>query len=348
MATATATGGLAEELLQEAVRLRASDIHLDPDQDGLQIRLRVDGRFLNQDHLTGEVAERLLGCLKVMAGLMVYRCDIPQEGRLELPGGHDGRLALIPSVGGEKATVRIFDPESDRRTLDDLGLGAASREWLGTRLAADHGLLLVVGPSGSGKTTTLYSCLGELLSRRGDFCQICTIEDPVERKLAGCVQVEVDPVRQLDFAAGLKFLLRQDPEVLLVGEIRDASTARIAVRAAMTGHLVLSGMHCGRASEARPRLLEMGVERWAVDIALGGVVAQRLLRSICTTCSGAGCDRCLNTGYWGRVVVSEVLDPGDEQCREPLPTAAKALVNAGITTAEELDRVFGPSIGGSP
>jgi general secretion pathway protein E len=168
-----------------------------------------------------------------------------------------------------------------------------------------------------------------------------TVDDPVERRIEGAVQVQVDPLRDLDFAAALKFLLRQDPEVLLVGEIRDAETARVAVRAAMTGHLVLSSLHCGRAAEARPRLVEMGVEPWAVDLALDGVVAQRLVRLVCTACAGHGCADCLSTGYRFRTALAEVLRPGRDAPFRPLDAHARALVASGATSGEEVRRVLG-------
>jgi general secretion pathway protein E len=337
-----------DELLARAVRLGASDIHLDPGADGMKVRMRVDGRFVAQDELPPEAAARLLGRLKVMAGLQVYRSDIPQEGRLELASGREARLALIPTVDGEKATLRIFGGESHLNRLDSLAFDSEALAWLRCQLGADHGLVLVVGPSGSGKTTTLYASLADIIALRGEFCQVTTIEDPVERKLPGAVQVQVDPIRELDFGAGLKFLLRQDPEVVMVGEIRDAETAQVAVRAAMTGHLVLSTMHCGRASEARPRLVEMGAEPWAVDIALSGIIAQRLLRKLCSACQGVGCEPCLGTGYRGRVVVTEVLGKGQEECSCSLPEMAGRLVEEGRTTRQEVNRVLaaGPA-GGS-
>jgi general secretion pathway protein E len=333
-----------DELLARAIALGASDIHLDPVAGGLKVRMRVDGRFIAQNELSSEAAARLIGRLKVMAGLQVYRSDIPQEGRLELANGREARLALIPTIDGEKATLRIFGSESHLNRLDSLGFAPDALSWLRRRLGADHGLVLVVGPSGSGKTTTLYASLADIIASRGEFCHVTTIEDPVERKLPGAVQVQVDPLRQLDFGAGLKFLLRQDPEVVMVGEIRDAETAQIAVRAAMTGHLVLSTMHCGRASEARPRLVEMGAEPWAVEIALTGVIAQRLLRKLCDGCQGAGCDTCLGTGYRGRAVVAEVLEQGQDECAGSLSEMADRLVEDGQTTHQEVDRILGRSV----
>jgi general secretion pathway protein E len=332
-----------DDLLAQAIRLGASDLHLDPADSGMKVRMRVDGRFIDHDDLPAEAAARLIGRLKVMAGLQVYRSDIPQEGRLELPAGREGRLALIPTIAGEKATLRIFGGGSSLNRLDSLALDPGSLSWLRRQLMADHGLVLVVGPSGSGKTTTLYASLAEIIDQRGEFCHVTTIEDPVERRLPGCVQVQVDPVRELGFAAGLKFLLRQDPEVVMVGEIRDAETARIAVRASMTGHLVLSTMHCGRAAEARPRLLEMGVEPWAVDIALSGVIAQRLLRKLCSDCQGAGCEQCLGTGYRGRMVITEVLDRDAHESDSSwsLQEMARRLADAGQTTRQEVVRVLG-------
>lgn len=335
------SGNPASELLERAVTLGASDVHLDPTGNGIAVRLRIDGRFCEHQHLDREPGERLIGRLKVMAELQVYRCDIPQEGRIELPAGREGRIAVIPTIVGEKATLRIFDAGSHLQTINDLGFDEQVLAWLRHKLGCDQGLLLVVGPSGSGKTTTLYAAIAEIIGSRGDFSHVVTVEDPVERRIEGVSQVQVDPSRQLDFAAGLRFLLRQDPEVMLVGEIRDAETARIAVRAAMTGHLVLSSLHCGRAAEARSRLLEMGVEEYAVEVALLGTVAQRLLRRRCEACRGEGCDACLASGYRGRLVVSEVLDGSETIPSGTLLEAARQLVAAGLTGEEEVQRVFG-------
>lgn len=335
------SASVADALLERAVALRASDVHIDPGTEGFRVRLRVDGRFVEEPRLDRVSGLQLLGRLKVLSSLMVYRSDVPQEGRLPLPGDHEARFAVIPTPLGEKATLRLFDAEARLAGLSDLGFSHEVGVWLKERLARPSGLLLAVGPSGSGKTTTLYAAVAEILERRGAFCQVVTVEDPVERRIEGAVQVQVDPIRDLDFAAALKFLLRQDPEVILIGEIRDAETARIAVRAAMTGHLVLSSLHCGHALEARPRLLEMGVEPWAVDLALSGVVAQRLLRLLCRGCSGEGCEQCLSTGFRGRTAVAEVLDPGQTEPRKTLAGAARDMVSRGATTGDEVRRVLG-------
>lgn len=337
---------LAEALLTSALEARASDLHLDPSPESVRVRLRVDGRFVPLRSISRQEGQLLVGRLKVLAQLLVYRCDVPQEGRIPLPRGREGRLALIPTPHGEKATLRLFDPEANRSRLEELGLPASVATWLRARCRRADGLILLVGPSGSGKTTTLYGALHEILETRGDFCQIATVEDPIERHLDGCTQVQVDALRDLDFAAALKFLLRQDPEVLMVGEIRDAETARIAVRAAMTGHLVLSSMHGAHAGEARHRLLEMGVPRYAVDLALAGVVAQRLLRRACEACrasaAAASCTTCLGTGYRGRVPIAEVASGADgEKPVESLRDAARTLVREGATTEDEVRRVLG-------
>lgn len=335
------SASIADALLERALALRASDVHIDPGTDGFRVRLRVDGRFVEEPRLDRASGVQLLGRLKVLSALMVYRSDVPQEGRLPLPGDHEARFAVIPTPLGEKATLRLFDAEARLAGLSDLGFDDGVSVWLKDRLARPSGLLLAVGPSGSGKTTTLYAAVAEILARRGSFCQVVTVEDPVERRIEGAVQVQVDPIRDLDFAAALKFLLRQDPEVILIGEIRDADTARTAVRAAMTGHLVLSSLHCGHALEARPRLLEMGVEPWAVDLALCGVVAQRLLRLLCRGCAGEGCEHCLSTGFRGRTAVAEVLDPRQPEPVKALAEAARDLVSRGATTQDEVRRVLG-------
>ncbi len=345
MTTATLPSGApplsrgTEPLLDEVLRLGASDLHLDPGPAGYRARARVDGRFVPVGPPSIEGA-RLVNRIKVMASLLVYRSDLPQEGRMALPGGREGRVSLVPTPLGERLAVRIFDPRSELHGLGDLGFGEAASGWIARRLSESSGLVLVVGPAGSGKTTTLYALLREIAGLHGEFRQIVTVEDPVERHIPGCVQVEADASRDLDFASALKFLLRQDPEVLMVGEVRDAETARIAVRAAMTGHLVLSSLHCGRAADARPRLLEMGVEPYAVDLALRGALSQRLVRKSCPACTGKGCDGCLGSGFRGRTAVGEAAGPGEE--RTPtLEEAAAELVLAGVTTVEEIRRVLG-------
>ncbi len=329
--------GFTDHLLRRALDLGASDIHLDPVSEGISLRMRIDGHFTKREQIESREAERLIGRLKVLADLMVYRSDIPQEGRIELPNGDDARVAMIPSSRGEKATIRIFNSGLRIDTIDDLGLSDANSAWLHQSIQKDHGLVLIVGPSGSGKTSTLYAAMREIASTRGDFCQLASIEDPVEQDIDSCTQIQVDPIRNMDFASGLKYLLRQDPEVIMVGEIRDAETAHIAVRAAMTGHLVLSSLHCGEASEARPRLLEMGVEEYAVNIALAGVMAQRLIRRVCSTCDAAGCPACLDSGYHGRMAVSEIAG----QSEKTMLDEARCKVVKRLTTELEVKRVFG-------
>ena len=331
----------AMALLERAVEMRASDVHLDPCAEGVAVRARVDGRFIPLEVLEPTAGRRLTGRFKVMADLMVYRTDVPQEGRLLMPGGREARVAVIPTLGGEKMTVRLFAVERHVDDLDALGLDANTARWLDERLAAHDGLLLVVGPSGSGKTTTLYTGLSEIARRRGDYCHLTSIEDPVERRLEGVSQVQVDPARGLDFAAGLKFLLRQDPEVVMVGEIRDAETARVAVRAGMTGHLVLSSLHCGRAVDARSRLLEMGVVDYAVGIALRGVLAQRLLRRLCAACNGSGCGDCCGTGARGRILIGEAVRGDGTPVGRSLEEHARDLVEQNLVAPAEVRRVLG-------
>jgi type II secretory ATPase GspE/PulE/Tfp pilus assembly ATPase PilB-like protein len=336
----------AEDLLDRASELGASDIHLEPSSGGVRIRVRIDGRFVELSRYPMPEAGRLVGRLKVLAGLMVYRSDVPQEGRIVRDDGREARMCVIPSVAGESVTIRVFDA-SIGGTLGELGMPDSVLTRLRAALVRGHGLVVVSGPSGSGKTTTLYACLAEILRERGEFCHVTSIEDPVERQLAGVVQVQVDPIRQLGFAEGLKFLLRQDPEVVMVGEVRDAETAAIAVRAGMTGHLVLTTLHCGRAADTRARLLEMGVERYAVDLALSGTVAQRLLRRTCEACAGSGCVACFASGFSGRVAVAEWSDgteSGGTAARLPtLIEAARVRVEQGLTTTSEVTRVLGDS-----
>ncbi|RMG16944.1 MAG: type II/IV secretion system protein [Planctomycetota bacterium] len=323
--------GTLDALLREAYLRRASDVHLDPQAEGLRVRLRVDGRL--QDHgapLPPEDAAQLVSRVKVLAGLDIAERREPQDGgfraRVE-ETDVDVRVATIPSLRGERATLRLLGVETRELTLERLGFPAADLERFREVLARPHGLVLLTGPTGSGKTTTLYAALRALGS--GEI-NVMTVEDPVEFALDGVTQVQVGRAGKVTFAGALRSLLRHDPDVVMVGEVRDAETAAVALRAALTGHLVLSSLHTNDAPGAVTRLLDLGCERYLVASTLRAVIAQRLVRRLCRACRVArpapvetlallggeghvevfaprGCPVCSGTGYRGRLALVEAL-----------------------------------------
>ena len=315
-------------LLAQAVHYRASDLHVEPYRGSLRLRFRVDGYFRDVATLPADLSEQLVSRVKVMAGLVVHRRDIPQEGRIR-SGGTDYRVSIIPTVAGEKLAIRVFDAIGRVMELTELGfadgvLGRFERELMGL-----SGTILLTGPSGCGKTTTLYAALRRIHERAGDHAAITTIEDPVEYDLGLFAQMQVSDRSEITFASALTAVLRQDPRVIMVGEIRDPETAAIAMRAGLTGHLVLSTIHAGTAPGVVTRRLDMGIEPYVVGSSLRAVLAQRLARRSCADCRetydpdprvlrlagdfrgpflrGAGCETCLGTGYRGRIALTELL-----------------------------------------
>jgi MSHA biogenesis protein MshE len=330
---------LLQSIMEDAVQVRASDVHIEPDEHVLRIRLRVDG--LLQETLVKEsrIATALVSRLKLMAGLDIAEKRLPQDGRFRISvkgRDIDVRMNTMPVRHGESAVMRLLDQQGGVRTLDAVGMPAPLLDRFRRLVHRPTGLVLVTGPTGSGKTTTLYGAIGELNAAER---KIITIEDPVEYALPRVSQVQVNPKIGLTFATVLRATLRQDPDVLLVGEIRDRETAEIALRAAMTGHLVLSTLHTNDAVATAMRLLDIGIEGYLAATALRGIVAQRLVRRLCESCArpsalGAqrrafvrslapaaeamafldapGCTRCGGTGYRGRVGVFELLEMGGE------------------------------------
>jgi general secretion pathway protein E len=350
-------------VLAEADRRAASDVHFEPTADRLEVRFRVDGVLRTAATLPRDLAPNVVARLKVLADLLTYRLDVPQEGsiRRAAGGGADRRVSTFPTVHGEKAVVRVFDSAAGLLDLAQLGLPPDTLAALSRLLTERTGAILLTGPSGSGKTTTIYACLREL-ARDGAGRHVVTIEDPVERVVEGVTQSQARPGTDFDFARGLRSLLRQDPEVIMVGEVRDRETAAVAAEAALTGHLVFSTLHAGSACGVVGRLLEMGVEPYLLTSAVKGILNQRLLRRVCDACGGAGCDACGGTGYRGRLLVAELLNPdadfrravlarADAEALERVAAAggwrtiraeALAAAAAGRTTAAEIDRVLGP------
>ncbi len=329
-----------EDLLRQAWLRRASDVHLDPQPGGLSIRLRVDGQLV----ATGAVlapgdAAALVSRVKVLGGLDIAERREPQDGGFayEVASAEgrrqplDVRLATIPTRHGERATLRLLGVESEPLTIERLGFEAGDLQRVRAALAQPHGMVLLTGPTGSGKTTTLYAALEEVAAPQRN---VMTVEDPVERVIPGVSQVQVDRAGKVTFARALRALLRHDPDVLMVGEIRDGETADVAVKAAMTGHLVLSSLHANRACGAPARLIDLGCQTFLVASVLRAVIAQRLVRRLCLRCRAArparpgeltplsgtadapegatihetvGCPACVGSGYAGRVALVEGL-----------------------------------------
>lgn len=329
LASAEPTVRLVNRLIVEASRQRASDIHIEPKERGVEIRFRIDGVLHTQESLTNAQGLSVVSRLKILAGLDIAERRRPQDGRFSFAvAGRsiDLRLSTTPTIFGESLVVRLLEKASVALDLPALGFSDEAATALRRLIVQPNGIVLVTGPTGSGKTTTLYALL-EMLARNER--KILTIEDPVEYQIDGVSQTQVNPAIGLDFANAMRSFLRHDPDVIMVGEMRDLETVRTAVQASLTGHLVLSTLHTNDAPSAITRLLDMGVEDYLVASTLHGVVAQRLVRRLCPTCHGdvaakATCEACHQTGYLGRGAVSEILLVDD-----PL----KAAVRKGVTSS---------------
>ncbi len=320
---------LLNALLQQAVKERASDIHVEPYENELEVRIRVDGMLNRVLAPPKIIQDALVSRIKIIANLDIAEKRLPQDGRIRLLiGGRDIdiRVSIIPTMYGERAVLRLLDRKQGVMGMNELGLPPREAALFEDLLCRSNGIILVTGPTGSGKTTTLYAALNRVHSEEKN---IITIEDPVEYHLKGIGQINVNPKVGLKFASGLRSILRQDPDIIMVGEIRDYETAEIAIQASLTGHLVLSTLHTNDAPSAITRLIDMGVEPFLAASSLAGVLAQRLVRLICPHCKeahaptraeqsyfssaprqlwvGRGCERCKHTGYLGRVGLFELL-----------------------------------------
>ena len=341
-------------LVQQAERAGASDMHFQMRGKVAEVGFRLEGMITPIRELPAEIAERVFGRIKFLARLKTYQESLPQDGRIpqgELPCRNDLRVATYPTVTGEKIVLRLFQTATSK-TLDDLGLAAGARAELEAFLRQTSGLLLLTGPAGSGKTTTIYACLRELAGLGGRH--IITVEDPVEQIVPGTMQTEINEAMGLDFARAARHLLRQDPQVLILGEIRDEATAQLAVRAGLTGHLVISTLHAGSCRGVFERLQVLCTDHSAVARAVELVLNQRLMRKVCPACEGAGCETCLHTGYAGRRPLVEWLRVGEAQrdqirrrelaglvALQTLEAAGRVLVNQGVTNEAEFKRIFG-------
>ena len=356
---------LVDALLLRAIDTGASDAHFEPTDSGMLVRFRFDGLLHEADRLPLDVAVNVIARLKVLAGLLTYRLDVPQEGAFVLRGV-DVRVAVFPTVRGERAAVRLLHCVGEVSGLDDLGLADSTVTQLHHAAEKPSGLILVTGPAGAGKSTTLYALARHILANMPGRCVI-SLEDPVEQRLDGLTQVQIQPHGELNYIRAMRSLLRQDVQVLLVGEIRDAETAHIVTEAALTGHLVMSTLHSGDPAEALARLLEMGIAPYQVVSAVTLVGAQRLVRKKCSSCGGAGCDACAQTGYRGRTACGQLaaMSAGlreailerapTERLRRVISAAgpdlaqdAARLVDAGITTVDEVLRAIGITVSISP
>jgi general secretion pathway protein E len=344
---------LVNMLLFQALKLRASDIHLQPYADRFQVRMRIDGVLYDMESIPKRAQEAIISRVKVMGKMDIAERRLPQDGRASIrigDGDVDVRISTVPVAGGERVVFRILDKTTKIYSLDQIGLEQEAERTIRRYINYSHGVIFVTGPTGSGKTTTLYACLDAI---NAPDLNILTIEDPVEYNLDGISQVQVNVKKGLTFATGLRSFLRQDPDVMMVGEVRDNETADIAIRAALTGHLVFSTVHTNDSASTVTRLIDIGVEPYLVSSSLLLVIAQRLLRTICPNCrepvtptqemlyhledlklkpdqfeggklmKGKGCDECFRSGYAGRTAIYEVM-PIDTHIQEQIVNKATA------------------------
>lgn len=376
---------LVDRFLDQAIEQGATDLHFEPYADALAVRVRLDGLLQTIGSVPKSLSDNVICRLMVLGGLLTYRTDIPQEGRIKpsteqkgnhLPGWARAnlglRLATFPTVEGTRAVVRVIRGTDQFATLDALGYSPECLETLSELTRRRSGLILLTGPAGSGKTTTIYTFLRTILNNQPGV-SVISLEDPVEQRLDHVTQIQITPHGELNYQRALRSLLRQDPQVLALGEIRDAETAEICIEAALAGHLLISTIHSGTVAGAIVRLSEMGIPSYQLTSAVEAILAQRLVRRLCPDCrrknpqdspepfTAVGCDTCGRTGYHGRTVIAElglmtgafraaVRKQADipelehaltEDGMIPLAGQARALVDQGITTAEEINTILG-------
>ena len=330
---------IVSTILEYAVSSRASDVHIEPQEDRIRVRYRIDGILYDKLSLPKTVQEAVVSRIKILSNMKIDEHRIPQDGRFNFKVGNnevDLRISVMPASSGEKIVMRLLRKSGGIPTLAELGLTGTSLKNLETSILRPHGIILACGPTGSGKTTTLYSVLEKLNTTR---VNIMTLEDPIEYQMPGVNQVQINPVVGLTFATGLRSFLRQDPNIILVGEIRDKETTELALQASLTGHLVFSTLHTSDASGALPRLIDLGAEPFLLSSTMNGIVGQRIVRKVCTYCKetypplrqivdemrdvlgklfppenaeirlskGGGCEKCAGSGYLGRIGIFEVL-----------------------------------------
>lgn len=362
---------IVSTILEFAVTSRASDVHIEPQADRVRVRYRIDGILYDKLSLPRNVDEQLVSRIKILAELKIDERRIPQDGRLTFKSGDqevDLRVATTPTVKGEKVVMRLLRKSGGVPSLQELGLSGTALRSLEAATLRAHGIILVCGPTGSGKTTTLYSILSRLNTTG---VNIVSLEDPVEYEIAGVNQVQINPAVGLTFASGLRSFLRQDPNIILVGEIRDKETTDLAVQAALTGHLVFSSLHTSNAAGALPRLMDLGAEDFLLSSTVNAIAAQRIVRRICPNCKevysppsslviemkavlgklltekeelkmyrGKGCEKCSHLGYIGRIGIFEVLVASEKILKLILESAdmasiEKQAVNEGMITLKQ-------------
>jgi type II secretory ATPase GspE/PulE/Tfp pilus assembly ATPase PilB-like protein len=374
---------LVDLILSEALLLYASDVHLLPTATEVEVRFRIDGVLQLAGVLPASVGPNVVARLKVIANMITYRTDIPQEGRVRgAPGEVEMRISTFPTYFGERAVIRMFGGAGEFQRIDDLGLPEEIRQTVLQLLDQTSGAILFSGPAGSGKTTTLYTCLRELVTASRGGRSVMTMEDPIEVIVPGVAQSQINPPVGFGLEAGLRSMLRQDPEVIAVGEIRDHATAEVAFQASLTGHLVLCTFHAGGSAGVIGRLLEMGIEPYVISSGVRAIICQRLVRRLCACARAAddpadllgldvhrariaiGCDVCRGTGYRGRVALAEILTPGNPELSQAirnradvnqlesialksgmigLQERARETVDSGLTDPAEVRRVLGIS-----
>lgn len=339
---------LVNLMFSQAVRDNASDIHIEPYQNSLKIRQRLDGILYDMHSPPKHAQSALVSRIKIMAKLNIAEKRLPQDGRIELKVANkeiDVRVSTLPTAFGERVVLRLLDKSSVLISLSELGMPGDRFKIFSEEIKASHGIILVTGPTGSGKTTTLYAALSSI---NNTDINIITVEDPIEYRISGIGQVQVNPKINLTFASGLRSIVRQDPDVILVGEIRDSETAEIAIQSALTGHLVFSTLHTNDSASAITRIRDMGIESFLIASSINAILAQRLVRIICTNCKeeyipeseelskigitpqkhgdirvyrGAGCAKCHHTGYRGRRGIFELLQMTEDMKRLVLKTS---------------------------
>jgi type II secretory ATPase GspE/PulE/Tfp pilus assembly ATPase PilB-like protein len=359
---------LVNYIVMDALEAKTSDIHIEPWESTLVVRIRVSGQLVVMEHLPLDLMEKIIARLKVMADLKSFEKGMPQDGRASMPpefGGVTLRVSIFPLINGEKAVLRIFDPRNRKFDLALLGFEDDILQSYLELLEKPSGLILLNGPTGSGKTTAIYASLYHLIKKRGSGISISSVEDPVEAPLAMVSQAQLNPATGFTYPIALRSLLRQDPEVIMIGEIRDPDTATIAVQAGLTGHLVISTIHSGSTSGVFARMVNMDIEPFLLCSSIIGVLGVRLVRKNCPYCivpyeppqslldklpqniideaqfrMGSGCPQCGNTGFSGRTVITELLKP-DERFRaaamekQPNRVLQKIAIDAGMLTLYE-------------
>ncbi len=330
---------LVNYIVRDAVEGGASDIHFEPWEESMAVRIRCTGQLIEMVHLPSELKDKIGGRFKVMANLASHISGVPQDGKVNMGPEFNNvqlRVSIFPTVLGEKVVCRIFDPSTRSFDIDKLGLDPETKEKFINLVNKPNGLILLTGPTGSGKTTAIYCALHYLLSKHGTSVAINSVEDPVEVLIPTVSQAQLNPAQDFTFASALRSLMRQDPQIIMVGEIRDPETAGIAVQAGLTGHLVISTVHSGTTAGVFARLINMGIEPFLLSSSILGVMGVRLVRKNCTFCAmpyepeaallrsltaeeienasfrkGSGCPECKDSGYSGRFSITELLEVGE-------------------------------------